>query len=301
MAENVRTRERVEERVAVKQETKKTDAAGICPHCGAALDRDDYEFCPHCGGKLVDYCTFCGAPMSPEDIDCPECGMPADGVICPNCGARNLRSFCKECGQPVSRAARKAVEKAKQDVHVQEAARLMVHLSELQAELDALEDGGDDAAPEGPTEGELRLRELMEKVGFKPAEKPKVSAKKTGRSREEIMAEYRQAVEDANKVMEQMLPPAGMTPQEQRNYCTSRKVAMMEIMEEKWYGIRVCKTMGWECNRCHVLHRCPEECAVREFGGKWVTCTECDVVPEGTPGAELFTSKVEKKVYKRES
>jgi len=39
---------------------------------------------------------------------------------------------------------------------------------------------------------------------------------------------------------------------------------------------------------------------VREFGGKWVTCTECQVVDENTPGAQLFVDRVEKKVYKRE-
>ena len=120
-----------------------------------------------------------------------------------------------------------------------------------------------------------------------------------GRSREEVLKEYRKTVEEANKAMETMLPPAGMTPQEQRNYATARKVAMMEVMEERWYGIPVTKTMGWECNECHVLHRDPSECAVKEYGGKWITCTECQVVDEGTPGAQMYTNRIEKKVYKR--
>jgi len=294
--ERVRTRENIQSKV----ETRKATCSGssVCPKCGAEVQAD-FEICPVCGAKLVDYCTFCGAPMLPEDVDCPECGMPAEGIICPTCNIRNFRPFCRQCGQPLSRAARRAVEKAKQDPKVLEAARLLVKVSELQAELDGAVPE-DDSAPKEPAEGEQRLRELMAKVGFTPAEQPKPSKRRMGRSREEVLAEYKKALEEANKAMEEMLPPAGMTPQQQRNYYTSRKVAMMEVIEEKWYGIPVQKTLGWECNKCHVLHRDPMECSVREFGGKWVTCTECQVVDENTPGAQLFVDRVEKKVYKRE-
>ena len=301
MAENVRIRE--QERTASRQQEKpahrEQEASGKCPHCGAALDRPDYEICPVCGGKLVDYCTFCGAPMSPEDIDCPECGMPADGVECPTCHIRNFRSFCRQCGQPLSKAARRAVEKAKEDPKVHEAARLLVKLAQLEAELETA-GSPEGEEPEGPTEAQLRLRELMAKVGFAPQEKPRVTSRKLGRSREEILAEYEQAVQDANQVMEQMLPPAGMTPQEQRNYYTARKVAVMEVMEERWWGIKVTETMGWECNKCHVLHKNPSECCVAEFGGQWITCDRCKVVEEGTEGAEMYTNLIEKKVYKRQ-
>lgn len=306
MSEDVGVRERVREKVATKKKTAPSVAEGgpfgKCPHCGAPI-HPDFEICPVCGGKLVDYCTFCGAPMLPTDVDCPECGMPAEGVMCPSCHIRNYRPFCRQCSQPLSRAARRAVDKAKQDPKVQEAARLLKRVAELQAELEGAVPA-DEAVPEepkGPTEGEIRLNELMAKVGFTPAETPKATTRKMGRTREEVMAEYQKAVDDANKVMEEMLPPAGSTPQEQRNYYTARKVAVMEIVEEKWYGIPIERTMGWECNRCHVLHRNPSECAVREFGGKWITCTDNKVVPEGTPGAIEYTSRTELGiVYKRQ-
>ena len=305
MEEDVRVRERVREKEAVKEKTAPAEEAspyGKCPHCGAPI-HPDFEICPVCGGKLADYCTFCGAPMTPNDVDCPECGMPAEGVMCPSCHIRNYRPFCRQCSQPLSKAARRAVDKAKADPKVQEAARLLKRVAELQAELEGAvpENEAEYEEPQGPTEGELRLQELMSKVGFKPAETPKATTRKMGRTREAVMEEYRKAVEDANKVMEEMLPPAGSTPQEQRNYYTARKVAVMEIVEEKWYGIPIEKTMGWECNRCHVLHRDPSECAVREFGGKWITCTDNEVVPEGTPGAIEYTSRTELGiVYKRE-
>jgi hypothetical protein len=48
-----------------------------------------------------------------------------------------------------------------------------------------------------------------------------------------------------------------------------------------------------------VLHKDPSECCVAEFGGEWVTCDTMHVVEEGTEGAELCITKIEKKVYKR--
>lgn len=295
--------EKVRERTKAAVKTAAADnsrpavkaGSGACPHCGATIE-DGLEFCPVCGGRLVDYCTFCGAPMSPDDIDCPECGMPSEGIMCPTCHVRNHRSFCGQCGQPLSRAARVAVDRAKRDPKVREAARLLVRIAELEAELDG-NAAGEDEGPHEPTEGELRLRELMANVGLTPAEQPKAAASKTRRSRAEILAEYEKAVEDANKAMEEMLPPAGCTPQEQRNYYTARKVAVMETVQESYRGVPAGESMAWECNYCHVLHNNPHECAKPYLGGKWVPCQVCNVVPSG---GQIFTTNVERKVYKRQ-
>ena len=176
---NIRTREReaVKSTTAAKTQPSDSEGEGKCPHCGANVSAA-YEICPECGWKLVNYCTFCGAPMNPEDMDCPECGMPADGVMCPTCNVRNFRPFCKQCGKPLSRAARMAVEKAKKDPKVQEAARLLKQIADLQAELQGAAGETEEVEPAGPTEGELRLQELMAKVGFTAAEKPKATKKK---------------------------------------------------------------------------------------------------------------------------
>ncbi len=302
MPEEYRSRQpRTDTRSAAKTVTKEKEAVGVCPHCGAPVC-SGMEICPVCGWKLVARCTFCGAQMRPDDIDCPECGMPADGVMCPKCKIRNFRAFCRGCGQPLSRAARVAVEKAVNDPRVQETAGLLVKISELEAELDGAdgEDSGGESEARQPTEGELRLRELMSKAGFSPAEKPKAAQRRIGRSREQVMAEYQKAVEDANRAMEEMLPPAGVTPQEQRNFYTARKVAATEIIEKKWYGKPLRRTLGWECNECHVLHDTPSQCAFEKFGGKWITCTETVVVDAGTEGAVEYSAAEERTVYKRE-
>ena len=292
----VKANEQVHKAENTAMNTDQKTAQGTCPHCGAVLEAD-YEICPICGYKLVDYCTFCGAAMSPDDIDCPECGMPSEGVVCPECGTLNFRSFCRKCNSPLSRVARKAVEKAKADPKVQEAVRLLKRMAELEAELNSIgDDIEEDDTPREPTEKELRLRELMGKVGFKPVEKPKTQPKATPtRNREAMEEEYQRMVEEANKVLESMVPPAGSTPQEQRNYSTARKVAVMETYKEM---VQVNYTeqedrLGWVCNECQIFHRCPEECGVREYGGHWVTRT-VDVWKTKTEEVEK-----ERKVYKR--
>ena len=275
----VRTDERAREAQNVSVNTQQNVALTTCPYCGSAVE-PDYEICPVCGHKLVEYCTFCGANMAATDIDCPECGMPSDGITCPDCGALNFRSFCRKCNRPLSRAARKAVEKAKTDPKVQEAVSILVKMAELEAEMRNATDDDDDVVdntPHEPTEKELRLRELMGKVGFKPAEKPKVQPKQNkSRSREEIQAEYQRMVEEANKVLESMVPPAGSTPQEQRNYSTARKVAVMETYKEKVTVSYIAgqeEKLGWVCNECQIFHQCPEQCGVRQYGGHWTTRT----------------------------
>ena len=275
----VRTDERAREAQNVSVNTQQNVALTSCPFCGSAVE-PDYEICPVCGHKLVEYCTFCGANMAATDIDCPECGMPSEGVVCPDCGTLNFRSFCRKCNRPLSRAARKAVEKAKADPKVQEAVSILVKMAELEAEMQNATDDDDDVidnTPHEPTEKELRLRELMGKVGFKPVEKPMAQPKQNkSRSREEIQAEYKRMVEEANKVLESMVPPAGSTPQEQRNYSTARKVAVMETYKEKVtvsYLAGQEERMGWVCNRCQIFHPNPQACGVREYGGHWTTRT----------------------------
>lgn len=237
-----------------------------CPHCGAHLTAG-MEICPQCGTKLVDYCTFCGAPMLPNDMDCPECSCPADGLTCPHCGHISFRPFCTHCGKPITLAAKRTVERAKNDPKVQQAVKIFTKMAELEAELNGSGQQGattpTDGAPQQLSEGEQRLQELMAMVGFTPAEHIQVQPKQKARSREDIIREYKEAAAEAAKVLEDMLPPAGMTPQEQRNYATARKVAVTEIVKT------VTNIMKWVCHECHVEHDHPSECSFEKLGGTW--------------------------------
>ena len=233
-----------------KEQTRrrlKASDTRTCPYCNAEIDRHA-EFCPVCGKKLVDYCTFCGAPMSPDEKICEECGMPADGVRCPQCGTINMRPFCRHCNTPLTKAAIRAIEKAKQDPKVKKAAALMDRAAELEA---ILED-----SPAGITEAEQRLQEILDgKADFAVNESEKAQAAE----------EYKQVVKDINQLFEEMLPPAGSTPQEQYNYYSARKVAVESLRRE----VRHVKT-GWVCNYCGCFHNQPSECCEPWHGGTWI-------------------------------
>ena len=217
-----------------------------CPYCGTEVDKRA-EFCPHCGKKLVDYCTFCGAPMEMGETVCEECGMPANGVKCPNCGTLNVRSYCRHCNTPLTKAAQRAIEKAKQDPKVQQAAALIDRAAELEALLEKQQTM--------PAEAEQRLMELL----GQQAETFDV---------EEIQAEYQRVVKDINQLFDEMLPPAGSTPQEQYNYYSARKVAIETTRKVHIHTEEKVRT-GWVCNYCGCFHNQPSECCEPWRGGTW--------------------------------
>lgn len=245
---NQQVRTQTEQQEARQTQSRpRTSHTRKCRHCGAEVDQNA-EFCPHCGKKLADYCTFCGAPMLPTDTVCDECGMPADGVRCPQCGTLNVRSFCRHCNAPLTKAAMRAIEKAKQDPKVRKAAELMDRAAELETMLG-------NAVPH-VSEGEQRLEELLSgKVEFTSVEE----------GQGQLMEEYQQVVKDLNQLFEEMLPPAGSTPQEQFNYYSARKIAIETVRK-----VQITKKTGWVCNYCGCFHNKPSECCEPWHGGTWI-------------------------------
>lgn len=212
---------------ATKEQTREKTAeekasCGIRCPYCGATVHEGDEICPSCGRRLVNYCTFCGSPMDWSDTECLECGAPADGIKCPSCGTLSFRSFCPRCNTPVTRAAVRMVESAKSDP-------LFVKASAESAKVEELE---------------LKL------VQAPPAEAA------------QIEQELIKVTDDLNAILGQMLPPAGSTPQEQRNYYCARKVAVTTRTTER---IR----LGWVCNYCGCTHNQPSECSKPHLGGTW--------------------------------
>lgn len=265
-----------QDKVAQKERHRHSTDGTRCPVCGAEID-SRFEICPECGGKLVNYCTFCGADMDRSDTECPDCGMPAGGVKCPKCGTLNHRSFCSACNEPLTRAAQKAIQKALADPRVQQAAEMCSRLAELEAELEAAgADISEDSSEEGNeplSEGARRMMEIMGKVKpgmpehAKPAQPAPADPKPVSAKRDvaKIKEEYRRTVRDVNKILDEMLPPAGSTPQEQRNFFSARKVAVETTIRQK---VKV--PIEWICNYCGCHHNNPSECAEPQLGGTWV-------------------------------
>ncbi len=179
------TNVRVREEAAQNTSAKIADTGVKCPYCSRAVTADD-EICPHCGARLTSDCTFCGAPLLPGESECPECGMSVGGVRCPECGTLNHRAFCRSCNAPLTRAAAKAVEKAKLDPLFRECEDIADKLSAMEEEIVA--------AP--PEEAEI------------------------------LKTEQKKLVHSLNERLAMMLPPPGSTPKEQLIFYSARKVAV---------------------------------------------------------------------------
>lgn len=245
-----------------------------CPHCGQPV-RKSWEWCPSCGHSLVDWCTFCGADIPRGQDECPECGMSRSGVVCPKCGTRNAGGFCRKCNEPLTLAAKKELERALKDPQFVKAAELAVQAAELLARIEAEEQ---EVTGQGSKEVELpedvlRLKELLGKTTLRQAQGPdgkqtqpldgKQQQAQKPKSKAELRAEYSKIKAKLDKALNEMLPPVGSTPQEQRNYFSARKLPVEKVILTKGRE-------AWVCNYCGCWHNCPSECCEPWHGGKWV-------------------------------
>lgn len=250
-----------------------SDGVG-CPHCGQPVKKS-WEWCPSCGHSLVDWCTFCGADIPRGEDECPECGMSRSGVVCPKCGTRNAGGFCRKCNEPLTLAAKKEQERALKDPQFVKAAELAVQAAELLARIEAEEQ----EVPESEIkeielpEDVLRLKELLGKTTLRQAQGPdgkqtqpldgKQQQAQRPKSKAELRAEYSKIKAELDKALNEMLPPVGSTPQEQRNYFSARKLPVEKTIQTKGRE-------AWVCNFCGCWHNCPSECCEPWHGGKWV-------------------------------
>lgn len=234
-----------------------------CPYCGQPVKKR-WEWCPSCGHSLVDWCTFCGADIPRGEVECPECGMSREGIVCPKCGTRNAGGFCRKCNEPLTLAAKKEQERALKDPQFVKAAELAVQAAELLARI-KMED-----APEEEVRKEvelpediLRLKELLGKTTLRRFGASEGKQQQGPKSKAELRAEYSKIKAELDKALNEMLPPAGSTPQEQRNYFSARKLPVEKIIRTK-------TREAWVCNFCGCWHNCPSECCEPWHGGKWV-------------------------------
>ena len=234
-----------------------------CPYCGHPISEGS-EICPHCRRKLVSYCTFCGAPMVPEEKECSQCGAPAGGIICPKCGTLSFRAFCPECNEPLTRAAKKAVEKAQSDPKFQQLQELVSKAEELRAQIENTSINEPLTIHE--KENEPRTLDVSTPIVSKEVDNGEASSKSSIIS-DSSAKDLEQLEIDIDKLLSEMLPPAGSTPQQQRIFFCARKI---EVVKAKTVTKTIKNPIGWVCNLCGCTHRQPSECARPELGGRWI-------------------------------
>lgn len=252
-----------------KVQSRNSDAMD-CPNCGRPVKKS-WEFCPHCGQALVDYCTFCGADVPPGEEECPECGMSRKGIICPQCGTPNGRGFCRKCNSALTLAAKKELERAKKDPVYIKAAELLVRAAELQQLIEAKENGEPEVIKEEELPEDIKqLKSLLSGIKLSPAKlsgekkEEKKEIKQTKADIADPAKELERIQAELQATLNQMVPPAGSTPQEQRNYHSARKMPVEKITKT----VTKIKEF-WICNYCGCYHRKPSECCEPWRGGTW--------------------------------
>ena len=225
-------------------------------------------------------CTFCGAPVEPGMRFCTECGNNREGIICPQCGILNYRSFCKNCFAPLNEQAQKALSEAKFDPHFQRAEQLVREMAELEKIISEAEAA--DQYNEAPDRS-VRLsdedrqiidayRDLFAGIAnppppSAPADDPAPATRTRERKQfliqraEDAMKLYKSKMAELQMHMDAMLPDSAATPEEQRDFFSARIITTTRIELVK---------QGWVCNYCGCFHKCPNECAEPQLGGKWV-------------------------------
>lgn len=271
---------RTRNKTAEQQRETPSPEGRKCPNCSNPV-KDSWEFCPVCGISLVPWCTFCGAEIPPGEQECPECGMSRKGTECPRCGTLNSRSFCRKCNEPLTPAARRELERAKKDPLFLRAAELAVKLAELFPEGDNDTDTPDGERRKAELPADiLRLKELLAAVKLSSAtggtessavstgnsssdSKSSSPGADTGIDRDKMRAEYEKMKAELNSILESMVPPAGSTPQEQRNYYSARKIPVLKKVRSR-------NPVAWVCNFCGCWHNKPSECCEPWHGGTWI-------------------------------
>ncbi len=247
-----------------------------CPNCNKKVDRG-YELCPHCGYRLhSSHCTYCGAPMSGEDLFCGECGGNSKGTPCPSCGTLSFRSFCPKCNSPVDEIGEAELEKVKSDPLFQRICSLTEKIIEVGELGTPIKSNGHPLSPEilllldryraMQDNTDYDKSNLTSHIPVASSQDQESNSHKKGIQLSDSSSDIQDislAVEELNALMRSMIPDPGLTPQMQRNYYSARKVAVYRksIIREP---------VGWICNLCGCHHGSPSECARPELGGTWI-------------------------------
>ncbi len=254
----------------------RSEGGVCCPNCKATVT-NIYELCPHCGYRLHNsHCTYCGAPMTGEDLYCGECGGYSKGTPCPSCGTISFRSFCPNCNMPVDELGKEESKKAKADP-------LFNRICALAEKIIATKESGhlikreeDSLSPEilsllqryssicCNTPDDINNHEdQWSDAPHNQSEAESLPSRIVLSDSSDDIPDISSAIEELNELIKSMVPDPGLTPQMQRNYYSARKVAVYRksIVRE---------TVGWVCNLCGCHHGSPSECARPELGGTWI-------------------------------
>lgn len=254
------------QKLGLKSQT--VTAGGKCEYCGATYSATS-QICPECGmGISRGDCTFCGRSMPPGEAECPHCGNPSDGIECHECGTINFRNFCRKCGAALNSRAQNAIARYRETPEYQKAEAIAQELEQLDKFIKEKSSGRSfSEALHAPVQA------AVPKVKYFPEARKKINFNVLTLDEAEQMYEEKRTEMEA--VLDSIVPPPDMTPEEQRDFCTARKIVVT-------YTTVINKTInkGWICNYCGCRHNNPSECAEPWHGGTWITVNVSEVIEE---------------------
>lgn len=182
------------------------------------------------GGK----CPNCGRGIGGDSEFCPHCGKRLVNY-CTFCGADMLpgETVCPECGASAEGIVCPECGTLNQRGFCRRCNRPLTRAAERVLQK---------------AQADPKFQEALE-----------LSRKAAGT---EDKQEYNRIVKSLNEILAGMAPPPGSTPQQQRNYFSARKIAVV-------HQHRTLTPTSWVCNYCGCTHNNPGECARPELGGRW--------------------------------
>ena len=264
-----------------------------CQSCGHSL----VEWCTFCGADIPrgeEECPECG--MGREGIVCPKCGTRNAGGFCRKCNEPLTLAAKKELERALKeplfvKAAELAVQAAELLARIEmedapgEEVKKKVELPEDILRLKELlgkatlrrfdsSAASTSSATAATANGQRQTGPVAEPVvrqssptieapALRQAQGPNGKQTQGPKSKAELRAEYSKIKAELDKALNEMLPPVGSTPQEQRNYFSARKLPVEKIIQTK-------TREAWVCNYCGCRHNCPSECCEPWHGGKWI-------------------------------
>ncbi len=258
-----------------------------CTYCGATMNAGE-NFCPECGNprsgitcpkcstlNFRSFCRKCNTPLNPMALYAVK-QAKADPRYRRACAiADEISQLEDEIARLEAQIAAAPLPQRNLDTHVEmssETRRMMEEFERMSAMSAAPkpQPAKPAEAPGAPKKSAPQItldHSTTVNVGSDVSrdDAPAPGFADPTAQLEKLKAEYQAKLADFQKEIDGMIPDPADPPEIQRNFACAHMIMTKSLVTRK-QKVRT----GWVCNKCHVFHPSPADCAVAQFGGKWV-------------------------------
>lgn len=256
-----------------------------CPNCGEAVT-EGADICAKCKAWLLeDQCKFCYTHLEHDNMFCPECGNPKDGIVCPDCGTLSIFDFCYKCGKPLTEGALLALENANNDPDAKSYVDAVKESMSIESEINSLNDllnnlpasDGESSPPRKKSLfSERQISAIMKSGGNRDGQiQRKAEAEKKAeifekkREDEKRLKEIRE-IKARKEALEREKEKARIAAEDAQKIFKNKTFASHQDARRFHYASKPSKTVGWLCNFANIIHfDGPNGCDQPMLGGYW--------------------------------